>query len=227
MKIGLISDTHGWLDPQVFTYFESCDEIWHAGDIGTPEVMHQLEAFKPSKAVYGNIDGRDLRMHYPEQQHFICEGLRVFMTHIGGLPPTYTPDILQTFQQKVPDLFICGHSHILRVIRDKVRPTVLYLNPGAAGRYGIHTVRTLLRFEIIQAQLCNLEAIELGRRSDTLPILYPFLLIHKIVFMMMALWFDFVYQWLHGQVSVAIASATAVFLLTFCMITKKVVEDQS
>jgi putative phosphoesterase len=165
MKIGLLSDTHGWLDPKIFDYFKSCDEIWHAGDIGSIEITQQLEAFKPLRAVYGNIDGREIRVRYPEHQKFICEGLQVWITHIGGRPPSYTPDILKVFKQKLPHIFVCGHSHILQVMHDKKHPPVLYLNPGAAGRYGFHQVRTLLRFDIEQAKISNMQAIELGPRS--------------------------------------------------------------
>jgi putative phosphoesterase len=165
MKIGLLSDTHGWLDPKIFEYFAACDEIWHAGDIGTLEIMQQLEAFKPVKAVYGNIDGKEIRKIYPKNQIFKCEGLDIWITHIGGKPPTYTSEILETLKQHTPDVFICGHSHILQVMHDQYHPPILYLNPGAAGKYGFHQVRTLLRFEIQQAKISNMQAIELGPRS--------------------------------------------------------------
>ncbi|OJW72187.1 MAG: YfcE family phosphodiesterase [Candidatus Amoebophilus sp. 36-38] len=165
MKIGLISDTHGWLDPKILEYFNSCDEIWHAGDIGSLEVIQQLADFKPVRAVYGNIDGKEIRAIYPENQIFTCEGLDVWITHIGGRPPTYTPKILKYFKQRTPDIFVCGHSHILQVMHDKLHPPVLYLNPGAAGRYGFHQIRTLLRFEIQEAKISNMQAIELGPRS--------------------------------------------------------------
>ncbi|MEL6606701.1 MAG: metallophosphoesterase family protein [Bacteroidota bacterium] len=165
MKIGLISDTHGWLDERVFHHFEACDEIWHAGDIGTLAVIEQLAAFKPIRAVHGNIDGQDIRITYPQDQHFECEGLQVWMTHIGGKPPRYTPDILGQLQKKAPDIFVCGHSHILRVMHDTQHPPLLYLNPGAAGREGFHKVRTLLRFEIKDRQVKDMQAIELGQRG--------------------------------------------------------------
>ena len=165
MKIGLLSDTHGWLDERVFHYFEDCDEVWHAGDIGTLVVIEQLAAFKPIRAVHGNIDGQDIRMTYPQDQHFECEGLQVWMTHIGGKPPRYTPTVLSQLQQKVPDIFVCGHSHILRVMHDAQHPPLLYLNPGAAGREGFHKVRTLLRFEIKDRQVRDMQAIELGKRG--------------------------------------------------------------
>ncbi len=166
MKIGLISDTHGWLDPQVFNYFESCDEIWHAGDIGDLEVMQQLEAHKPVKAVYGNIDGKEIKSKYPKNQIFTCEGMRVWITHIAGRPPRYTPEILASLQQNTPDILICGHSHILQVMHDKQHPPLLYINPGAAGQHGIHHVRTILRFDIQGAKIIHMEAIELGLRGS-------------------------------------------------------------
>lgn len=165
MKIGLLSDTHGWLDERVFHHFEACDEIWHAGDIGTLTVIEQLAAFKPVRAVHGNIDGQNIRITYPQDQYFECEGLQVWMTHIGGKPPRYTPVVLGQLQQKVPDIFVCGHSHILRVMHDAQHPPLLYLNPGAAGREGFHKVRTLLRFEIKDRQIQDLQAIELGQRG--------------------------------------------------------------
>lgn len=165
MKIGLISDTHGRLDERVFHHFEDCDEVWHAGDIGSLAVIEQLADFKPVRAVHGNIDGQDIRITYPQDQHFECEGLKVWMTHIGGKPPRYTPEVREQLQQEVPDIFICGHSHILRVMHDAQHPPLLYLNPGAAGREGFHKVRTLLRFEIKDRQVKDMQAIELGQRG--------------------------------------------------------------
>ncbi len=165
MKIGIISDTHGYLDPQVFQYFEPCDEIWHAGDIGDIDVVEDLAAFKPLRAVHGNIDGPEIRRHYPQDQLFDCDGLRVWITHIAGLPPRYTPAILTRLRQTSFDLLVCGHSHILRVLRDKQHPPLLYINPGAAGQHGIHHVRTILRLGIEGGQLSNMEAIELGLRG--------------------------------------------------------------
>lgn len=166
MNIGLISDTHGWLDAQVFNYFEACDEIWHAGDIGHLDVMRQLEACKPVRAVYGNIDGKEIRMLYPAHQLFICEGMRVWITHIAGRPPRYKPEILANLQQDIPDLLISGHSHILQVMHDPQRPPLLYINPGAAGKHGIHHVRTILRFKIQTGHITQMEAIELGLRGS-------------------------------------------------------------
>lgn len=165
MKIGLISDTHGYLDEQVFHYFKECDEVWHAGDIGTLEVAHRLEAFKPMRAVWGNIDGKEIRAHYPEHQQFECEGMKIWMTHIGGKPPRYAKGIVPQLRELQPNLFICGHSHILRVMTDEKMGRLLYLNPGAAGLQGFHKIRTLLRFEIKQGKISQMQAIELGKRG--------------------------------------------------------------
>ncbi len=165
MRIGLLSDTHGHLDKTVMHYFRDCEEVWHAGDIGTVEVAQQLENFKPLRAVHGNIDGQDIRLQYPQEQRFICAGVEVWIIHIGGKPPYYTPTVRAELQQQTPGILVCGHSHILRVIRDPLRPAMLYLNPGAAGRHGMHQVRTLLRFEILDGQVKNMEAIELGKRA--------------------------------------------------------------
>ncbi len=166
MKIGLLSDTHNWLDDLVFHYFKDCDELWHAGDIGQLAIATRLAAFKPLRAVYGNIDGQEIRQQYPQNLHFTCVGLRIWMTHIGGKPPPhYTPTILATLQQKAPDIFVCGHSHILRITHDPQLPSLLYLNPGAAGKEGFHRVRTLLRFEINDKKVMHMQAIELGKRG--------------------------------------------------------------
>ena len=162
-RIGLISDTHGYLDESVFHYFAECDEIWHAGDFGGIELADQLASFKPLRAVYGNIDGQDVRIVHPEHQFFECEGMKVWMTHIGGYPGKYPAKVKETLLNYQPDLFICGHSHILKVIYDK-NLHFLHLNPGAAGKHGWHKVRTLLRFNIFDKKIHNLEAIELGSR---------------------------------------------------------------
>ncbi len=162
-RIGLISDTHGYLDDAVFRYFEACDEIWHAGDFGTLELADQLAAFKPLRGVYGNIDGQDVRIVHPEHQFFTCEEVKIWMTHIGGYPGKYPAKVKETLLNHQPDLFICGHSHILKVIYDK-NLHFLHLNPGAAGKQGWHKVRTLLRFDIFDKKIHNLEAIELGSR---------------------------------------------------------------
>lgn len=165
MKIGLISDTHSHLDPIVFDYFEDCDEIWHAGDIGNPTIVHSLEKAKPLRAVFGNIDTKDLQILYPEDLWFSCEGLSIWMTHIGGAPPNYNPRIKKILKERIPDVFICGHSHILRVKKDPNYKNMLYLNPGAAGNHGFHTIKTIIRFEIKKASIINMEAIELGKRG--------------------------------------------------------------
>ncbi|MEO8795924.1 MAG: metallophosphoesterase family protein [Daejeonella sp.] len=163
IKIGLLSDTHGYLDDAVFKHFKDCDEIWHAGDFGNIELADKLAAFKPLKGVYGNIDGSDIRVEYPENLKFECENVKVLMTHIGGYPGKYTSRIKQELLDFKPKLFISGHSHILKVMFDE-KIGCLHLNPGAAGKHGWHKVRTLLRFCISEEKIHTLEAIELGIR---------------------------------------------------------------
>ena len=158
--IGLISDTHGYLDDSVFKHFKNCDEIWHAGDFGTIELAEKLKAFKPLRGVYGNIDGQDIRSQYPEHLRFTCEELNVWITHIGGYPGKYSPAIREEIYRNPPGLFITGHSHILKVIYDK-KISCLHLNPGAAGKQGWQKVRTLLRFSISAERIHNLDVIEL------------------------------------------------------------------
>lgn len=165
MKIGLISDTHGFLDPKVFEHFRNCDEIWHGGDFGDMAVAKALEDFKPLRGVYGNIDNKDLQSRFPEDLWFKYDGLNIWMTHIGGAPPRYNPRIKKLLKTQVPDIFICGHSHILRVARDPAYGGMLYINPGAAGNQGFHYMKTLVRFEIEEKEVKNLEVIELGRRG--------------------------------------------------------------
>ncbi|WP_026898115.1 metallophosphoesterase family protein [Daejeonella oryzae] len=162
-RIGLISDTHGFLDDAVFRHFDQCDEIWHAGDFGNLELADKLAAFKPLRGVYGNIDASDIRSVYPENLKFMCEGVKVLMIHIGGYPGRYTARAKEEIDQFKPLLFISGHSHILKVMYDK-KNTCLHLNPGAAGKHGWHKVRTLLRFCISEEKIHTLEAIELGIR---------------------------------------------------------------
>ena len=164
MRVGLISDTHGFLDPAVFDYFAECDEIWHAGDFGTVALLDQLRAWKPFRGVWGNIDGTEVRLSVPRDLEWECEGLRVYMTHIGGYPGAYDHRAKLELAQRRPGLFICGHSHILKVIRDPALGLV-HLNPGAAGHQGWHKVRTLLRFTVGDARLGRMEAIELGARG--------------------------------------------------------------
>ncbi|HWY38676.1 MAG TPA: metallophosphoesterase family protein [Bacteroidia bacterium] len=163
-KILLLSDTHGHLDQKIFKYLDTVDEVWHAGDIGTGEVCRQLEKVKPLKAVYGNIDGTELRKTYPENNIFYCEGVKVFITHIGGYPGRYNAEAKKIIKAEKPALFICGHSHILKVMYDKEND-LLHLNPGAAGMHGFHVVKTLLRFCIDGSEIKNMEIIELGKRA--------------------------------------------------------------
>jgi uncharacterized protein len=164
MKIGLMSDTHSFLDAKVYEYFKEVDEIWHAGDIGTEGVADALEKFKPFKAVYGNIDSHAIRHRFPENLRWNANGLEVFMTHIGGYPGKYPARIKEEFKATHPDLFICGHSHILKIMPDKIH-NLIHINPGACGNEGFHKVKTLVRFEIIEGKIQNLEVIELGLRG--------------------------------------------------------------
>lgn len=160
-RIGLLSDTHSFLDKRVFQYFEECDEIWHAGDIGDISVADQLADFRPFKAVYGNIDDRKVRQTYPLHQRFDCEGVDVWITHIGGYPGRYDRRIREAIRLNPPKLFICGHSHILKVIPDK-KLDLLHINPGAAGNHGFHQVKTLVRFTLAKGIIKDLEVIELS-----------------------------------------------------------------
>ena len=162
-RIGLISDTHNYLDEAVFKHFDQCDEIWHGGDFGTVEIANRLKDFKPLKGVFGNIDGQDVRSVYPLKLSWTCEEVRVYMTHIGGYPGRYAPGVKQEIVSNGAKLFICGHSHILKVIYDD-KIGCLHMNPGAAGKQGWHQVRTLLRFTIDGADMKDLEVIELGKR---------------------------------------------------------------
>jgi putative phosphoesterase len=162
-RIGLISDTHSFLDENVFKHFEDRDEIWHAGDFGSAEIADRLSAKKPLKGVYGNIDGYDIRCRYPETLSWHCEDVSVMMTHIGGFPPKYNATVLKQLRAHPPQLFISGHSHILKVIFDP-ELDCLHMNPGAAGRQGWHTMRTILRFDIDKSQIINCEVVELGKR---------------------------------------------------------------
>jgi len=164
MRIGLMSDTHGFLDESLFHYFSQCDEIWHAGDVGPLELLDRLRKFKPVRGVFGNIDGAGIRAELPENLHWTCEGVRVFMTHIGGYPGAYDRRAKETLLRERPALFICGHSHILKVMRDP-NLGVLHMNPGACGHSGWHQMRTVLRFTVEQGKIRNVEAIELGPRG--------------------------------------------------------------
>ncbi|MBQ9522412.1 MAG: metallophosphoesterase family protein [Paludibacteraceae bacterium] len=162
-KIGVLSDTHGLLDKRVFEHFDCCDEIWHAGDIGSNEVLMRLREFRPTRAVYGNMDSGDVRYSLPEFYRFRVEDVNVLMTHIGGYPGHYNPWLIPMFQKETPQLFVCGHSHILKVQYDPIW-NMLTMNPGAAGKQGWQKVQTLLRFEIDKEKIQNLEVIELGVR---------------------------------------------------------------
>jgi putative phosphoesterase len=162
-RIGLISDTHSFLDDAVFKHFDQCDEVWHAGDFGSIEVADKLAAFKPFKGVYGNIDGKDIRQVYPENLRFMCEGVDVWITHIGGYPDKYSPAVKSEIYTNPPGLFIAGHSHILKAIYDK-KISCLHLNPGAAGKHGWQKVRTLMRFSITGDKIHDLEVIELSSK---------------------------------------------------------------
>lgn len=162
-RIGLISDTHGWLDERVFDYFSECDVVWHLGDIGNLGIADQLSAFRPFRAVYGNIDTPDIRHLYPEKQRFYCEEVEVLMIHIGGYPGKYTAAVKKEMDIRPPGLMLCGHSHILKVIYDPVYQC-LHINPGAAGRQGWHKKRTLVRLTIDGKQMRDCQIIELGVR---------------------------------------------------------------
>ena len=162
-RIGLISDTHGFLDEAVFDHFKNCDEIWHAGDFGDANIAMRLKEWKELKGVYGNIDGQDIRTQFPEQLVFYCEEVKVMMRHIGGAPPRYNPETKKELQLHQPLLFIAGHSHILKVIYDD-KINCLHMNPGAAGKQGWHKVRTLIRFVIDGKEMKDCEVIELGPR---------------------------------------------------------------
>lgn len=165
MKIGILSDTHGYLDPKVFQHFAPCDEIWHAGDIGSPDIISQLQQFKPLVAVYGNIDDRNIRALVPEEQWIEREGMSIWITHIGGSPPNYNPHVRKNLNERRPDILVCGHSHILKIMPDRQRHNMLFINPGAAGQQGFHTIRTLVRIELTNGKITGAEAIELGRRG--------------------------------------------------------------
>lgn len=166
MKIGLLSDTHGFLDSRVFEYFADVDEIWHGGDIGSVEIIDTLNEFKPSRIVYGNIDDTEVRTASDFMLRFKCEEVSVLMTHIGGKPGRYSQTLYEELEKNgAPTLFVCGHSHILLVKMDQ-RHKMLWMNPGACGNKGFHKVKTLLRFEINGSKIENLEAIELGPRGN-------------------------------------------------------------
>lgn len=162
-KILLLSDNHSYIDDRILSYAEAADEIWHAGDIGDLKVTDALAEKAPLKAVFGNIDNQKARKEFPLVNRFYCEEVEVLITHIGGYPGKYSPAIREEIQQKPPQLFISGHSHILKVMHDK-KLGLLHMNPGACGKHGFHQVRTMLRFTIDGKKIDNLEVIELGKR---------------------------------------------------------------
>ena len=162
IKVGLISDTHNYLDPQVAEFFSDRDEIWHAGDFGTIAVAEELEKIAPVIGVYGNIDGEDIRGTYPLHQRFERDGISFWMTHIGGIPGRYCIPIREEIENNPPDVFICGHSHILKIARDQNLAKMLYINPGAAGKQGFQEYRTIIRFDIDDGKIQNVEVINLG-----------------------------------------------------------------
>jgi putative phosphoesterase len=163
-RIGLISDTHSFLDDAVFRHFDKCDEIWHGGDFGSIDVADRLQNFKPLKGVHGNIDGMDIRSRFAEVERFVCEQVKVLMIHIGGYPGKYSPLAKVEIGSYRPAIFISGHSHILKIMYDD-KFTCLHINPGAAGSHGWHKVRTLVRFTIDESNIKDCEVIELGKRG--------------------------------------------------------------
>lgn len=162
-KILVISDTHGYIDDRILHYAKNSDEVWHAGDIGDFSVIDQLSSVSKIKAVYGNIDDHDIRKVYHEKNIFICDELKVYIIHIGGYPGSYNKKIKNELIDIGPDIFISGHSHILKIQNDK-KNNILHLNPGAAGKIGFHSIRTMIRFEINEKKINNLEVIQLGKR---------------------------------------------------------------
>lgn len=162
-KILLLSDTHGYIDNDIIKYVKQADEVWHAGDIGDLKVTDAIKALKPLKAVYGNIDDAKMRGEFPEHNRFMCEDVDVWITHIGGYPPKYNARVYSAIKQNPPRIFICGHSHILKVMPDK-KLNLIHMNPGAVGKHGFHKVRTMLRFTIDGKKIENLEVIEFDKR---------------------------------------------------------------
>lgn len=158
-KILLLSDTHGYIDNDILKYVKQADEVWHAGDIGDLKVTDAIKSLSPLKAVYGNIDDHKMRTEFPENNRFMCEQVDVWMTHIGGYPGAYNMRIREGIKKNPPKLFICGHSHILKVMPDK-KLNLLHMNPGAVGKHGFHKARTMLRFTIDGNKIDNLEVIE-------------------------------------------------------------------
>lgn len=163
MKIAILSDTHNHIDDTIISYLNDVDEIWHAGDIGTLALLDRLKSLKKVRAVYGNIDGRDIRMETQEDLRFFIEDMDIWMTHIGGYPGKYDKSIVSSLRANPPDVFICGHSHICRILPDN-KLNMLYINPGAAGKYGFHAVRTMILMEIKEKRITDLKVVELFPR---------------------------------------------------------------
>ena len=163
-KILLLSDTHSYIDAQILKFVKQADEVWHAGDIGDLNVTDTIKKLKPLRAVYGNIDDKDARAEFPLDNKFEVEGVSVWITHIGGYPNKYNPRVRELLQQNTPKVFISGHSHILKVQFDK-KLNLLHINPGAAGKDGFHKVRTMVRFELVNTEIKNMEVIELATRE--------------------------------------------------------------
>ena len=161
-KILLLSDTHGHVDDHMMKYVKESDEVWHAGDIGTTQVTDTISSQKPLRAVFGNIDNHELRLSFPEELLFECEDINIYMTHIGGRPGRYAKGISEKIKSIKPKIFICGHSHILKIQYDKLNQ-LLFINPGAIGKHGFHKVRTMVRFEIEKSDIKNMEVIEVKR----------------------------------------------------------------
>ncbi len=162
-KILLLSDTHSYIDDAILKHVKQADEVWHAGDIGDIAVTDAIKVLKPLRAVYGNIDGKEIRAEFPEHNRFKCEDVEVWITHIGGYPPKYNSRVAEKIKENPPRLFICGHSHILKVMPDK-KLNLLHMNPGAVGKHGFHKSRTMLRFTIDGKKIENLEVIEFDKR---------------------------------------------------------------
>jgi putative phosphoesterase len=167
LKIGILSDTHGTLDDRVLNFFKDCAEIWHAGDVGNIQIIRKLEDFKPIIGVYGNIDGHEVRSYWPEDVVFEREGLRIYMTHIGGYPGRYNPRGYSILLRERPGMFICGHSHILKVQYDQ-KLDLLHVNPGACGNHGWHKVKTAIRFTITEGKPGQMELLEYARSANTI-----------------------------------------------------------
>ncbi len=164
VRILLLSDTHSYIDNQILKFVKQADEVWHAGDIGDLKVSDAIKALKPFRAVYGNIDNASIRAEFPLDNEFIVEKVSVYMTHIGGYPYKYNQRTREKLHRNPPDIFISGHSHILKVMPDK-KLNLLHMNPGAAGKHGFHSIRTMLRFVIDQKEIKELEVIEIGKRG--------------------------------------------------------------